>query len=93
MNNKNSRILSISAIKEKNKLEKIRARCSDIVLIMENMCEEFEFTFANFYAISKNGEYISCDDQPHIVDYDEEAQAFLQTSIEETYSKGEGLLG
>jgi hypothetical protein len=72
--------LSLTNIMEAKKLEKVIALNKDIYIIMENLSEEFEFCLANYYAISKNGQYLSSADQPHIVDYDEDMQNFLQYS-------------
>jgi len=45
---------------------------------MDNIAEEFEFEYANYYAISKNGEDLSCKDQYYIADVeDDNVQSFL----------------
>ena len=52
---------------------------------MQNMCEEFEFEVAMYYAVVKNqsGEYLSAKNQPYVcANDDEELKTFWNASQE-----------
>ena len=72
---------------------------------MENVCEEFEFKLANFYAPDKRYRYLSCKDQPYHIwvdtsidilnrKEDKQLKAFQLKSQEIVIKKGDdNLLG
>ncbi len=70
---------------EEEILAEIFSKNKELVIIMQNMCEEFEFEVAMYYSLVKeeSGDYLSAKNQPYVcANDDEDLKSFWVASQE-----------